>query len=143
MGLGLGALWMALGYPMGTAARMGPGYMPAILGGLLTLLGAVITLKSLHVARAGETVREPAPGFAAEIARLMRPLFFVVVALLSFAHILPRYGLVAAVVVLVLISAFADHRPRLIPVVPLAIVLAFATVLIFVHGLGIPLRVWP
>ena len=44
---------------------------------------------------------------------------------------------------LVLISAFADHKPRLMAAVPLAIVLASVIVLIFVRGLGIPLRVWP
>jgi hypothetical protein len=143
LGLGLGALWIALGYPMGTAGRMGPGYVPAILGGLLALLGAVITLKCLQFGPADDTTVQARSGITGEIVRLMRPLFFVVTGLLTFALVLPRFGLVAAVVLLVLITAFADHKPRPIAAVPLAIALATATVLIFVHGLGIPLRVWP
>jgi hypothetical protein len=139
--LGLGALWVALGYPMGTATRMGPGYMPAVLGGLLAFLGAAITLKSLSLGPA----RDARPDFnlAQDLVRLVRPLFFVVVGLLTFAYVLPRYGLVAAVIPLVIISALADHRPRLGAAVPLAVVLAGVTVLIFVRGLGLPIRVWP
>jgi hypothetical protein len=143
MGLGLGALWIALGYPMGTAGRMGPGYVPAILGGLLALLGAVITLKCLQIGPSDETTGRAPSGITGEIVRLLRPLFFVVVGLLTFSFVLPRYGLVAAVLLLVMITAFADHKPRPIAAIPLAIALATATVLIFVHGLGIPLRVWP
>ncbi len=143
MALGLGALWIAFGYPMGTASRMGPGYLPAILGGLLAFFGAMITLKGLERAPAEETASQGRTGITAEILRLMRPLFFVVTGLLTFAYVLPRYGLVAAVLLLVLITAFADHKPRLVAAVPLAIGLAIATVLIFVQGLGIPLRVWP
>ncbi|SMH40387.1 hypothetical protein [Azospirillum agricola] len=36
-------------YAMGTAFRMGPGYFPVLLGGLLALLGAAISLRALWI----------------------------------------------------------------------------------------------
>ncbi|MCZ0962796.1 tripartite tricarboxylate transporter TctB family protein, partial [Paracoccus benzoatiresistens] len=38
--------WQALGLEMGTSIRMGPGYFPIVLSGLLFLLGAVILFKA-------------------------------------------------------------------------------------------------
>jgi hypothetical protein len=143
VGIGLGAIFIALGYPMGTAARMGPGYFPSILGGLLALLGLAIVVKSLGVAQAGEEEREKRVGLGDALLRLLRPLVFVASALVAFAYLLPRYGLVLAVVSLVLISTFADHKPRLFSAIPLAAIMAALVVLIFVRGLGLPIRVWP
>jgi putative tricarboxylic transport membrane protein len=45
-GFGLAFMLTALGYRMGSAVRMGPGYFPVVLGGLLALLGAVIFIRS-------------------------------------------------------------------------------------------------
>jgi hypothetical protein len=40
--VGLSVMWLAGDYSPGTAARMGPGYFPRVLGGLLALLGVII-----------------------------------------------------------------------------------------------------
>ena len=40
----------AANYPLGTAARMGPGYFPRILGILLIVLGAALSLRALRAA---------------------------------------------------------------------------------------------
>ena len=45
--VGLGFSFVARGYSMGTAAKMGPGYFPFLLGLVLALLGAIVTLGSL------------------------------------------------------------------------------------------------
>ena len=47
MALGVAFAWGASKYPIGTAAQMGPGYFPLLLGALLGLLGAVIVFKAL------------------------------------------------------------------------------------------------
>jgi hypothetical protein len=143
VGLGLGAVVIALGYPMGTAARMGPGYFPTVLGGLLAVIGLAIVVKSLGVSQPEERAGERQPGLGDALLRLLRPLVFVAGALVAFAFLLPRYGLVLAVIALVMISAFADHRPRLLRAIPLAAVMAALVVLVFVRGLGLPIRVWP
>ena len=41
------AVYGAIHYQMGTAVRMGPAYFPTLLGGLLTVLGAIVLLQSL------------------------------------------------------------------------------------------------
>jgi len=45
-GFGLGFMLVSLNYPMGSAVRMGPAYFPAVLGGLLALLGAVVFFRA-------------------------------------------------------------------------------------------------
>jgi len=45
--VGLGFSFVARGYSMGTAAKMGPGYFPFLLGLVLALLGAVVTIGAL------------------------------------------------------------------------------------------------
>ena len=43
------AIWAITHYQMGTAVRMGPAYFPAMLGGLLVVLGAMIFIGSLVI----------------------------------------------------------------------------------------------
>lgn len=46
IGAGLGFMFVARNYPMGTAVRMGPAYFPTMLGGLLAVLGAVVFFRA-------------------------------------------------------------------------------------------------
>jgi len=43
------AIWAVMNYQMGSAVRMGPAYFPAVLGGLLVVLGLAIFLGSLVI----------------------------------------------------------------------------------------------
>lgn len=45
-GFGLAFMLISYSYRMGSVARMGPGYFPAVLGGLLALLGAIVCIRS-------------------------------------------------------------------------------------------------
>ena len=45
--VGLSVMWLAGDYRPGTAARMGPGYFPRLLGGLLALLGVMISAQAV------------------------------------------------------------------------------------------------
>lgn len=50
MFIGIGGffvIWALVHYQMGTAVRMGPAYFPAVLGGLLVFLGALVFIESL------------------------------------------------------------------------------------------------
>ena len=38
--------WQTIGLEIGTSLRMGPGYFPMILSGLLFILGLLVTIKS-------------------------------------------------------------------------------------------------
>ncbi len=49
-GLGLfAAVYAATHYQLGTAVRMGPGYFPLWVGGLVALLGLVLVVGSLRI----------------------------------------------------------------------------------------------
>ena len=47
--LGVGVAFVGLGrhYPMGTTMRMGPGYFPMVLGGLLASIGFILMVRAL------------------------------------------------------------------------------------------------
>ena len=49
MAIGLFAIFYGMKYTLGSAARMGPGYFPRILGILLILIGAILTLRSFRL----------------------------------------------------------------------------------------------
>jgi len=128
---GLLALGISRGYPMGTAARMGPGFFPFVLGIVLALLGFIIAARSLW----GNV--EGIDPF------VMRPLILILGAVISFAVLVQPFGLVFAILGLVVISSLAgaEYRPR--NVVILYLVLAAIGVGVFVYGLGLPFKVWP
>ena len=47
--VGVAAIIISSGYTLGTAAHMGPGYFPRMLGILLAAIGAVLSLRSLRL----------------------------------------------------------------------------------------------
>jgi Tripartite tricarboxylate transporter TctB family len=47
MVIGIVSLWLAQSYNMGTAARMGPGYFPAVLGGIMAFIGLIVFLTAV------------------------------------------------------------------------------------------------
>ena len=51
--IGAAAILVARNYPFGTALRMGPGFFPVILGGLLIVFGLTILAVGL---RSGESL---------------------------------------------------------------------------------------
>ena len=53
--VGLGALVLARGYHMGTSVRMGPGYFPTVLGGLLLLIGTISMVRAFT--HSGEAIK--------------------------------------------------------------------------------------
>lgn len=121
----------ARNYPMGSAVRMGPGYFPAVLGGLLALIGFAISVGALW--SGDETINPWA----------QRPLILVTLAVLAFAVLVNTAGLVLAILALVVTSCLAGSEFRLREVAGLCLVLAVLTVSVFVFGFGLPFKVWP
>jgi uncharacterized membrane protein len=100
MVIGLFFTIVATNYPMGTAAKMGPGYFPFFLGILMTLLGLLVLVKSLSATAAIETI----PKFNWRIiGQITGPVVL-------YGLLLPRMGFLVAVVVLVLVSASASKE---------------------------------
>ena len=115
-------------YDLGSALAMGPGYFPLVLGGLLVLLGVLITIKAFVAADSDDI--GPVPWKAAAL---------LVAALLFFGFSVRGLGLVPALLVAVLLSALAGHRARVIPAVVIAASITALCVVIFVFALQLRL----
>jgi hypothetical protein len=123
---GAASVALARDYDLGTARRMGPGYFPTLLGGLLAALGLVLILSSL----AGVRQRMERIAF--------RPLALVVVAIVAFGLLIRSTGLVPAIVTLVLVASGASERFRWSSAAALAAALAAFSWAAFSWALGLP-----
>ena len=129
LGLAFGAQTI-VALPLGTALRMGPGYFPLVLSGLLVLVGVAIVFRSI-----GETgsANRPVP---------WRGVFVLLSAPIVFGATIRGLGLVPAVGLVVLIFAFASRRTSPILACLLAVSLTVFCVAIFHYGLGLPIRLF-
>lgn len=121
------AMFLARNYFLGTADKMGPGYFPTILGGLLVLVGIAAVIRALG--RDGEAPK----------AFHWRLMLYVLGATILFGLLIRNAGLLAAVGVLVLVSAAASVHFRWRKALVLAALLMTVSALIFVKGLGLPI----
>jgi putative tricarboxylic transport membrane protein len=124
-------VWALANYQMGTAVRMGPAYFPAVLGGLLAVLGLFVLIEAF-------TIEGP------PVAKMMmRPLILISVACVVYGYLMKPLGLVAATAALVFISAYGGHEFKWKEVIILYIILIVFSVLVFVKGLTLPFPMWP
>ena len=128
-----GALGLAIGagYRMGTAARMGPGYLPRLLSWSLVALGALVMLRGL--AGAGEPV---------ERGR-WRPLIVVTLAIVVFALLIERMGLLAAGAALIVVGACASPAVKWHETLAAMVLLLALSAAVFVWGLQLPITLLP
>lgn len=131
----------ATNFDIGGAARMGPGYFPLLLGILLAILGAIITIQSFGRGVAQEKVGEIA----------WRPLVFILGANLAFGVLLvgvpalgiPAFGLIVALYALVIIAGYARPGHKIKESVVLATILAVGSYGAFVYALNLQFPVLP
>ncbi|WP_207458162.1 tripartite tricarboxylate transporter TctB family protein [Azospirillum sp. SYSU D00513] len=128
LAFGLAGVWIARDYSMGTSSRMGAGYFPTVLGGMLILFGLLSVIRSFLVP--GEAVGTVA----------WKGLALVVGATALFGVLLEPAGLVVSLLVLILLSASASRMFRFEwrAAVALVALVAFC-VFVFVRGLGVPM----
>ena len=129
--LGAAGLWFGADYAFGSSARMGPGFLPKLLCWSLVGLGLIVFLIGL-TRSAGPMDRWD-----------MRPLLLILAAVLVFAALIERAGLVAATMGLTLVGAAATSDTRWGETLILAAGLAAASVLVFVKGLGLAMKTLP
>src|SRR5262249_32013279 len=136
IGVALFGLWLSRDYPIGTALRMGTGYVPRLLCWVLFGLGVVVLVQGLREAqdlRAGSAVDGPA---------LPRP-GFVPASLVSFGLCIERLGLVISILLLIGVGAVAARGLRPLETLMAALVLILLSWGIFILGLGLTIPVWP
>ena len=127
--VGLTALVLASDYGMGTLRKMGPAFFPVVLSGLLIVIGIISLARSFL--RPGT----PVGGFA------FRGLLYVSGATVLFGLIIRGAGMIIALPVLVVLSAYASHHFRWRTSIVLAAGITVFCILIFLKGLGVPLPV--
>ncbi|WP_296248864.1 tripartite tricarboxylate transporter TctB family protein [Pseudomonas sp. UBA4194] len=131
--LGMGSAWLAQGYGLGTAARMGAGFFPFWLGIGLALLGVGSLLGAWSRQRQAQQMA----------AWAWRPLGWVLGGICLFALLLQPAGLVLATITLVVTSSRASHAFTWRAALFSAALLSTFCALVFVAGLGLPLPLWP
>jgi hypothetical protein len=136
-----GVFFVVIGAITAVAARnldrealmgIGPGYFPMACAGLLAVFGAVLIVTSML--RGGPTV---------EFQQGIRPALLVTSAIVIFATILERAGIVVSVFALVLTATRPDRTISLIHASLIASVLALGGAVIFRWGLGLPFPILP
>lgn len=125
---GLAFALTASTYPIGSALRMGPGYFPIVLGGLLVLLGVLTVVKGFVAPDEGEL--GPVP---------WRALALLLGAVLFFGFAVRGLGLIPTLFVTVFLAALAGFQVRLVPAAVIAAGLTALCYLIFIVALQLRL----
>lgn len=124
--IGAVAMFMSRDYPMGSALRMGPGYFPMVLGGIMVGFGILVMIQGLKS-------QEKVQGNWS-----LRALFILPLATVIFGVLMEETGFIPALVVLIFISAAAGDQFKWLEVLAMAIALTAACVGLFIYGLGLP-----
>ena len=129
--IGAFAFALASELTVGTAAAMGPGYVPRGLAMVVMIYGAVLGLRAMFA------------GHAALPDIAWRPLVLICASVALFAAMLPYAGLALSSLTVVICAGFASYDVRLHENAMLAVALAVFSVLLFVTVLGLPIPTWP
>jgi uncharacterized membrane protein len=123
---GAAAVIIARNYAFGTALRMGPGYFPSVLGGLLVLFGLYLVAQGL---RSNDKI---------EGNWSLRALIVLPLSLVLFGVLMEYAGFIPALVVLIVGSSAAGSEFRLGESLLLAAGLTLFAVALFIYGIGLP-----
>ena len=129
---GLVSLALSMDYDRGSAARMGPGFFPTVLGSLTAILGIMIAARALL--RHGDEMEVP----------VLRPLVFVITGVICFGLLIDKTGLVLATFVLVVLARLGGRDYFRIKEIFLQyVILTVAVAALFVFALQLPIQLWP
>jgi hypothetical protein len=129
LAFGVAALWFGRHLAVGTAVRMGPGYVPRALSFILLGLGGVISV--LALVNGSEPTEAPR----------WKPITLVSIGIVCFALLFERAGMLPALVALVAISSLAGEEFKLVEVIGNMIVLTILCIVVFKLGLGMNISV--
>jgi hypothetical protein len=125
-----GFIGLSQRYGMGNMHRMGPALFPTLVSGLVAALGLVMALRAFAIDG------PPVPRLHA------RPIVISLVAISLFGVTLAHLGLIAAIAVLVVVSAIASRESKPLETIGLGVGLIAFSVAVFVWLLGLPLPIW-
>lgn len=131
--IGVIGLTIGLSYDFGSARRMGTGYFPVLLSGILLLLALTEGVTAILKPEAENS--DPID---------WRPLFSILAAVAAFAMTIPFLGLIPAFLVVVGLSSLSEAGYGWKPALALSIVSCIVAWLLFSQLLGmtLPLFSW-
>ena len=130
VGIGVAFAYASLGYQIGTAFRMGPGYFPLVLAGLLIILGIAILVSAFRDGPDAEQM-ERVPWLA---------VVLILGSLVFFGVTVRGLGVVPSLFITTFLSAFASKRTGFVGAILIATALVVICYAIFLEGLSLPLR---
>jgi hypothetical protein len=120
-------------YPFGTAAHMGPGYFPTVLGCILMVLGIIVAVGGLSPGAPEQKV----DNFA------WSTLLFVLGPIVLFGLLLNTLGLILCLLMLIGVSSYASHEFTWKATLGNAVVLIVLCLVVFVYALKLQFPLWP
>jgi len=128
-GFGVLALTLGSNLAVGTAVRMGPGYVPRMLSYILIALGIAILVRAVLVRD------EP-------IERLRwKPITMITIGVVAFAWLFETAGMAPALVALIFLSALGGEEFKVVETILSCIVLTALCIVLFKLGLGMNISV--
>lgn len=129
--LAAGTLFATRTLSGGTAAEMGPGYMPRAIALILMGFGLFFTGRGLLRSHAG-------------IERVhLRPIIGICVSVGVFAILIEPAGLALASFAAIVLAAVASRESRFLEVILFGLAITAGAVLLFVKALALPVSIWP
>jgi Tripartite tricarboxylate transporter TctB family len=133
--IGIGAVWEARHYNVGTLFHMGPGFFPIILGVIMTSLGVVIALVAATSSAADDDqLVIPKPEWRAWACILAGPILFIFLGNWG--------GLIPATFTCVFVSAMGDRESTWLSSFLLAVGVTVVGVALFSYLLQVSLPMW-
>lgn len=129
--LAIFAFWQIGDLAVGRAMKMGPGYFPSLLAGGIALCGLILVVTSIR--RPGEPL-EPWP---------LKRIVPVLLALVVFAVTIRPLGMVAAGLLLTLLSTLGATDRKWRESAIFAVCIVAVSAVLFPTLLGLPLPIWP
>ncbi len=128
--------WVGAGnYQMGSAARMGPGWFPSVLGAIMTFLGVLI---------AGIGLKNQATwAQTSGIGWTWKPVIILTVAVVLFGVVLQPLGMVFAIILLTFISGIAAHDKDYKQLAIVTVMMCLLCAGVFVWGLKLQMKLFP
>jgi uncharacterized membrane protein YidH (DUF202 family) len=126
-GFGLLAMVISMDYPFGTASRMGPGYFPTVLGGIMLTLGAIVAVMALK----SDSEKKIVP-FA------WKPMIMLSLGFIVFGWGIDNIGFIPSLFVMILVTAAAGQTFKIVEVLILSVALIAGAVGVFIYGIELP-----
>lgn len=131
IGIAVFGLWLNQDHNLGTARRMGPGYLPMMVFWLQIALGTAVLVLGLF---SGPDKLD---------AWAWRELLLVLAAMCVFGLLLEKGGLFLAITATVAVASLADKTHRPLGVLGLIVFLLALCWFVFIRELDIRVNIWP